>query len=175
MKIRKANRKDAMEIARVHTVSWKETYKGMINQDFLGKLSVAKRLVLWNEILSNADAIVYVAVNRDDEIIGFASFGAKRPETNTIDGELYAIYLLEEYKRKGIGRLLWEAGLKDLIASGFSTMSVWVLAANPSRAFYQLFAPVKVMTETVSLGDDFYEEVLYCWHDLHQLLCLLKK
>ncbi|XJZ26601.1 hypothetical protein ACF5W4_14725 [Bacillota bacterium Lsc_1132] len=62
----------------------------------------------------------------------------------------------------------------NLIDNGFITMTVWVLAENPSRAFYESFCPLKVKTETVSIGDCLYKEVLYRWQDLHQLLFLLK-
>ncbi|WP_274857053.1 hypothetical protein [Bacillus methanolicus] len=43
MIIRKAVGDDAAQIARVHVKSWQETYKGLIDQNYLDNLKIEKR------------------------------------------------------------------------------------------------------------------------------------
>jgi GNAT superfamily N-acetyltransferase len=43
---------------------------------------------------------------------------------------------LDAYQRQGLGRRLTAAAVNWLLQSGLSSMLVWVLADNPSRAFY---------------------------------------
>jgi Acetyltransferase (GNAT) family. len=49
---------------------------------------------------------VYVAENKSGKIVGFAAGGRERMGKYMYQGELFAIYILEEYQRQGIGRQL---------------------------------------------------------------------
>lgn len=176
MIIRKADNGDAHGIAKVHVKSWKETYKGIISQEYLEGLNVDDRLLLWENILSSPkdEAPVYVTVNNKGEIIGFASFGIERSAMQPTAGELYAVYLLEEYKRNGLGTMLLYEGLKDLMQQGFDSLLVWVLAENPSLQFYEHFVPKKEAVENAQIGSSFYEEIAYKWSNLNDLLLKIK-
>lgn len=175
MVIRKANHMDIHGIANVHIRSWKETYKGIIKQDYLDNLKVDDRIPLWSQVLADGDSIVYVAEDLESKIVGFASFGVRRPLVKKTDGELYAMYILEDYHRKGLGKLLFENGLHDLQVRGITSLSVWVLADNPSRSFYESFSPLKVKSETIRIGDSLYKEDFYEWPDLNELAANVMK
>ena len=61
---------------------------------------------------------VYVAENDAGEIVGFACGGPERSGDPVYTGELYGIYVLPEYHRRGIGRR-WI--VKDLAALLYSS------------------------------------------------------
>lgn len=106
MKIREAGLTDAAGIAKVHVDSWRTTYKGIVPDEYLDKLSYEQRTELWIKNISESDNYVIVAETDEGDIIGFAT--ANKRDDNTSD--LTSIYLLEEYQGHGVGKQL----LKDL-------------------------------------------------------------
>lgn len=172
MIIRKATVEDAEDIAKVHVESWKSAYRGIISDDYLNRLKVEDRLNLWINSLSDPkdDAPVFVAVNGEGNIIGFASFGIEREKKKEKEGELYAIYLLNESKGKKVGTLLFRSGVQELIKYKFQSVRVWVLAENPSKRFYEKFDPRMVVSKNIQIGSALYEEIAYQWDNIEELL-----
>lgn len=169
MKIRKALPSDMKDIAKVHVDSWKATYNGIMSSSFLNSLQYETPEKRWEKRLKqqgkNED--VFVAENTKGEIIGFASGGMERTGKYDYDGELYAIYTLEKYQGKGVGSKLVKTVANSLLAKGFTSMLVWVLAENPARHFYESFhAPYEVDSAQITIGDDIFEEIAYGWPDL---------
>ncbi|MBT2662816.1 GNAT family N-acetyltransferase [Bacillus sp. ISL-45] len=171
MQIRKATKDDASGIARVHVRSWQETYQGIISQDYLDTLKVEDRKPLWEKSLSESANIspVFVAINPEGEIVGFASFGKERSGNFKADGELYVIYILKEYQRGKLGLRLLQAGVDDLLNQNYESILVWVLADNESRKFYESLQPQKAGEEVVKIAGREYVEVAYMWRDLQLL------
>jgi ribosomal protein S18 acetylase RimI-like enzyme len=157
MIIRKATSSDTPGIAKVQVDSWRSTYKGIIPNDFLDSLSYDKQEAKWNELIKNRKTITFVAENPLKQIIGFATGGPERTGKYSYESELYAIYILKEYQRKGIGKQL----IQGLIKEGMSSFLVWVLADNPSRRFYEKLGGKKIGTESITIGGVDLDEVAY--------------
>ncbi|NKE08263.1 GNAT family N-acetyltransferase [Mesobacillus selenatarsenatis] len=168
MEIRKATKDDARGIAKVHVKSWQETYQGIVSQDYLDSLKMEDRVPLWEKSLSeSADSSpVFVAVNLEGEIVGFASFGKERTEKFEADGELYAIYILKQYQRGKLGLRLLQEGLDKM---HFKSMLVWVLADNESRKFYESLQPEQAAEEVVKIAGREYLELAYFWKGINIL------
>lgn len=169
MNIRKAKAEDTAGIAKVHVDSWRTTYKNIVPDEFLERMSYEERENMWKRALSIAGSkqCIYVVENNQDKIVGFASGGKERsgnyPE---FDGELYAIYLLAEVQGKGLGRRLFHCVVDGLKEKDFSSMLVWVLADNdPARAFYESFGPELIDSEMIEIGGEQFEEVAYGWRE----------
>lgn len=153
--IRKAVPTDAAGIANVHINSWKTTYKDIVSDEYLDSLTVEDRTVRWDGILSGSHQ-TYVCQLEDGGIAGFVSIGKEREKK--YEGELYAIYLLKEYQRNGIGSDLFTFAMDALKSQGFSNMLVWVLKENASKHFYYSFNPVTVKEQIISIGGEEYDE-----------------
>ena len=168
VRIREAQVNDAAAIAKVHVDSWRTTYAGIVPDDFLTKLSYGQRERNWRNILSTPDSteFVYVAEDAEGSVIGFASGGPERSGDADYKGELYAIYLLDKYQHKGIGRQLTVAAARRLLQQGFRSMLVWVLAENPSRAFYEALGAEHPIED----GKENYTR--YVWRDLPRLAAM---
>ena len=84
-----------------------------------------------------------VLVAEDEaRIVGFSSFGPFRgeEESRLLTGEIYSIYVLEDFWNRGIGRTLTENALTALERDGFGSVKVWVLETNQrARSFYEKF------------------------------------
>jgi L-amino acid N-acyltransferase YncA len=176
MQIRKAVSTDASAIARVHVDSWRTTYRGIVPDSYLASLSYEQRTSQWKQSLENDGFFVFVAEDEmPKQIIGFASGGEDRSRDTEYAGELGAIYLLEGYRRKGIGQKLVVTLVRTLLDNGYSSMLVWVLAENPYRKFYEKKLGGKYLrSKQIEIGGSRYEEVVYGWKDLGALIVRLR-
>jgi GNAT superfamily N-acetyltransferase len=172
MVIRAAQPADAAAIAKVHVDSWRTTYRGIVPDDFLATLSYEQRTHMWRSILSQSPptSFVYVAEESGGQVIGFASGGPEHGGDPDYTGELYAIYLLEGYQRHGLGRHLTSTLVQRLVQAGMPSLLLWVLAANPCRAFYEVLGGQPLYDKHVLIGGTSLVEVAYGWRDAHALL-----
>lgn len=178
MNIRKAISTDASEIAAVHLKSWQTTYKDIIPNDYLSTLSYEDKKQKWKERLnSNTNkTFTYVAQNEYGKIVGFSLGGLEQQEPvenrfheDLYKGELMAIYLLEEYQRKGIGRQLVFRIMNHLIEHKIPSMIAWVLKENSSSKFYSSLWGKIVGEGTIEIGGIQYITCAYGWENLTEL------
>ncbi len=171
--IRGAEPGDAAGISHVHVASWRTTYRGIVPDAFLDGMSYEESEARWRERLGERDRRVFSFVaDVSGKVVGFASGGPRRSESlPEFDGELYALYLLAEFRGAGIGRRLLEAVAGGLSASGFTSMLAWVMSGNlPARAFYEAFGGKLVGSDTFEIEDKSIEEVAYGWDDVRDLV-----
>lgn len=170
MKIREAKQTDAKGIAKVHVDSWRTTYKNIISDDFLQKLSYEQRTNIWIQNLSNESNYVFVAENNEGEIVGFADCGKRL--TNQIDhsGDLTSIYILEEYQGQGIGKQLIHQLFLQFEKLGFNRVFVEVLADNKTRFFYEYYGAKLLKTEKIKIGGMNLSLLVYEWDCTYKVL-----
>ena len=194
IRIRQAVDSDARGIAQVHIDSWRSTYAGIVPAEHLAGLDYDEREARWHRILADRRQNAFVAEDADGRIIGFASGGPERsgstaasgtascsddpqidsggPEPNTApeySAELYAIYIDEPRQRQGVGGRLVAALCSWFLSRGWHSMLTWVLAANPSRDFYEVLGGEEVRVETIAIGGTELVEIAYGWSDIAPL------
>lgn len=174
MRIRSAIQSDAVQIAEVHVNSWRTTYKGIVPDSYLDNLSVAKRTLLWEKQLDegNEGSKIFVAENEAGQIVGFVSGGRNRLESMPFDSEIYAIYLLEEYQRQGIGELLMFSIASFLTDQGYKSTYLWALEDNRYRSFYEKRGGVPAGREDIEIDSVKLKEIAYGWLQLDRLKAL---
>ncbi|WP_439875815.1 GNAT family N-acetyltransferase [Bacillus mycoides] len=172
--IRLATKEDIGEIAKVHVNSWKTTYKEIFSNEILDNITYEQREKLWKSIFQKEDGHQYrfVAETLNGKIIGFIDGGVERTGTYNCDGELYAIYILQEYQGMKIGKRLFQALLSNCKKDNMRSLLVWVVANNPSKKFYEKYNPEKI--DTKFLEGLNVEEIAYAWRDMDRLYELLK-
>lgn len=173
MIMREASLDDAAAIAWVHVNTWRTAYRGIVPEDYLAALDYEKRESSWVQILSTAaenSHFAYVVEDGAGQIIAFADGGPERTSDPVYKGELYAIYILAAYQRKGIGRRLSLAVVERLSQSGFHSMLAWVLADNPACRFYEALGGQKVYEQQISTGGAMLNEFAYGWTDTRVLI-----
>ncbi|HTM07141.1 MAG TPA: GNAT family N-acetyltransferase [Verrucomicrobiae bacterium] len=170
--IRPARGEDAGPIARLHVESWRTTYAGIIPDDYIARFTADERERVWRRILAEEARRECVCVAEDDAgtLVGFVSGGAERSGAKAFRGELYALYLLQPFQRRGIGRRLTAALARRLLAAGYDSMLVWVLAENPAREFYAVLGGALVGEKPAGIGGAALTEVAYGWKDIQRLL-----
>ncbi len=172
IRIRETKRADAASIAKVQMDTWRTTYAGIVPDEYLNSLSYRNGELWWADVLTTnrPSASLFVAEAKGGEIVGFSGGGPEREGNQTYEGELYTIYILEEYQRRGVGRRLVSAVARSLLTVGARSMLLWVLKDNhPSRRFYEALGGEKVGQKAISIGGSNLLEVAYGWKNIVSL------
>ena len=168
--VRGAELTDAAAIAGVHVATWRSAYRGLLPDEFLGSLAEAGYGARWRRNLAEGSSRVYVA-EEEGQVVGFASGGRERAGESGFEGELYAIYVLDDAQRHGHGHRLVHAVAQGLHEMGLTDMIVWVLRDNPTaRKFYERLGGVYVRAQPITIGTTVLQEVSYGWNSLEPLL-----
>ncbi len=175
-RIRRAISDDVSGIAKVNVDSWRTTYEGIIQEDFLDDMSYEKSKERWESRFKDpfAQGIVYVAEDGNGQIVGYAYGGFERSGDTLYDGELYAIYLLRGYQRKGIGKQLFYQIVSHLLSINLQGLLIWVLNDNPSRYFYESLGGQLVRERSIEIGGQRLQLSAYGWNQLNELKVLLQ-
>ncbi|MGZ6266629.1 MAG: N-acetyltransferase family protein [Candidatus Limnocylindrales bacterium] len=141
VRIRRALPADARAVAEIAVRGWQAAYRGLMPDDFLAGLSVGGREAAWREMLdrdTDGGVPAWLA-ERDGNAVGFASSGPPRDEDVPVPGaELYAVYVLPQEWRGGIGRSLMQAATAYWRERDATRLVLWVLESNArARAFYE--------------------------------------
>lgn len=172
MIVRDATHDDVPAIARVHVDTWRTTYRSIVPDEHLAKLSYERRANGWYQILNRASEdgnFTYVAEHEKNEIVGFANGGLERTGDPVYKGELMAIYIRQNYQGRGIGRCLVQAVAQRLALSGIDSLLVWVLVDNPACQFYAALGGKPVQEKGLEIGGKPLIEVAYGWTDTANL------
>ncbi len=169
MRIRRAIMSDAPGIARVDVESWRSTYVGLVPDDLLTSYNYGEREHARRKSLADESTITYVAEHARDGIVGFLSGGPARMDDMVYPGELYAVYLLEQHQRQGIGRRLVGELCAWLLTQGLTSMYTWALEDNPYRRFYESLGGAKFRRQTMTIHGHDLDEVAYGWDDISPL------
>ena len=134
--IRRRERKDCEAIAKLITVCWNDTYRGLVSDDFLDGLYNNEDDRIKNSYDNfdendNHQFVLEVA----GKIVGWMNVGDS--EEGEEYGEIHAIYILSEYKGFGYGRKLVEEGINEIKSMGFKKMIIGCLDGNSSNEFYK--------------------------------------
>lgn len=168
LKIRLATKEDIKGLAKVHVDSWRTTYEGIVDPDFLRNLSYEEREKMWTGAIDTNPPLV--AIDEAGEVLGFASGGAERSgDYPGFDAELYAIYILKEYQGLGLGRRLMNRLIDRLIEEGFESMIVIVLAENEAKYFYEAMGGKRLAEASLTIGSRTHQEIVYGWESLQEL------
>lgn len=135
--IRKADVTDAGAIGKVSVESWQTTYRGIIADTVLQRLSMEDRVENWKNTIQADDSTTFVAVDAEEQIGGYLNMEVNKSAASASIGEITSVYLLENWQGQGIGKTLLLTAFTCFLEQSVHTVQVEVLAANDSRLFYE--------------------------------------
>ncbi len=168
--IRPAVFEDAAGIAGVHIDTWRSTYRGLMPDEVLDGLTIDIQQERWEENLSHPKRTSTIVAKEDGRVVGFASYGPEPGNDYHYQGELYSIYVLEAYQRKGIGTRLLRASAVGLLERRLPNMMLWVLSTNPARQWCEKLGAQYLRERAVEFGGKKLKEAAYGWDDLGGLI-----
>lgn len=175
--IRSAAPADARAIARLYIESWRVTYAGLLPGDRLARMSERGQTASWaGAIEHGADReIVLVATAPDAAVVAVGSAGSSRHRDLPYGGEIYTLYVDQDFQGLGLGRRLLLALMRALHGRGQESVLIWVLADNPSRYFYQAMGGKPVAERVERMWGVDVRQVGYGWRDLPRVIAALRR
>jgi len=170
--IRRASIGDADRIAFVRITGWLQSYKGLMPDALLSRLDMKADAERVRAVLRDgSNHSLRFVVEKDNIIVGMGACGRARGDEGTKGrGEVYAIYLLDEAKRQGIGEAFMRGMAKGMLAQGLVSLQVCVLENNaPARKFYEKLGGMLEKSGIFTYEGFQLPDVTYFWDDLRAL------
>jgi ribosomal protein S18 acetylase RimI-like enzyme len=181
--VRRARPTDAAAIGAVHVATWRSAYAGVLPDDYLANLSVIRHAAGYEQaiadrrnghavfvaVASGADAPPGMEEREGGVVVGFASGGRAR-RAGIAQGEIETLYVLDDYRDRGVGRRLMRAMAAHLAAVGCRSAMLWVLEANPTRWFYERLGGRAAARETIRFAGQVLEQLAFAWDPIDTLL-----
>ncbi|MGH6909379.1 MAG: GNAT family N-acetyltransferase [Phenylobacterium sp.] len=162
---------DAEDLARVHVTSWRETYRGLLPDAFLARMSEAAHARRFARSLLHPQPkdVTLVAADRYG-ISGYAAGGASRSGVEG-EAEIATLYILRAAQGRGLGARLMADMARVLAAQGATSLMISVLRENiRARGFYEHLGGVPDPARPEpGPGGQLLHEVAYRWADIGSL------
>ena len=150
-----------MRDAQVYVETARAQYQAIVPGRMLERLTPGHVARRWELLLTNHRWVRSVAVaSIDSGLVAFAAAGPARVVLPNNAGELYAIYVLPQWQRLGLGRRLFYRTMESLASAGFDAIVTWVIAANPSGRFFESLGGTVAAATTSRSG---LTKVAYVW------------
>jgi len=179
--VRKARPADAIAIGAVHVAAWRSTYPGILPDRYLARMSVSRQAAHYDAAIRSGTGVFVATASGVDvpngsvtRIIGFATAGRARSGEiggrRLGEGEVETLYVLDDWRDRGIGRRLMRAAATHLIENQCKSAYLWVLRDNPSRWFYQRLGGRAVAEATIPFAGQSVVQVAFAWDPIETLL-----
>ena len=131
--LRLAELADASRLAEINVASWREAYRGIVDDAFLEAMSVDQRVERWRVFLEDPGGQRALVISDDRRVVGYVWVANYEGV-----GEVRAIYLDPTVWSKGMGAQLLQGAERELVEMGTTWAFLWVLRDNErARSFYE--------------------------------------
>ena len=178
--VRRARPSDAPLIGAVHVAAWRSAYPGILPENYLAGLSVTRQAAYYDrQIRSGGGVYVAIASGLDvpggagPRVVGYTTVtrtATTLPGGLEIDGEVETLYVLDDWRDKGVGRRLIRTGAAHLAAEGSRSAFLWVLRDNPSRWFYQRLGGRPAAEASTRVAGVAVPQLAYTWNPIERLI-----
>jgi GNAT superfamily N-acetyltransferase len=164
--IRLATAGDLESVADLHNRSWRNSYRGVVPDAIIDARTLATTTAMWRENVAAYPENLWIAERAPGGLIGFCCAGPVRDigRSNPFEFEIYALHVVPEAHRSGIGTALLTHQFQRMSASGFKSAIVWTMAGNgQARRFYERNGGTVVKTGVWEQGGHRVPDVAYGW------------
>jgi len=93
----------------------------------------------------------YLIATENDSLMGWILIGASKDQfTDKMNGFIYELFVLEEFRGNGISKRLMKAGIDNLKQDGYSEVRLSAFAGNQAIKLYEKFG-FSIRTVTMNL------------------------
>lgn len=159
---------DAEALARVHVASWRQTYRGLLPDAYLARMSEESHTRRFARMLMQPgpDDLTLAAADRGG-LVGYAQGGPSRRKVPG-EAEIATLYLVRGAQGRGLGARLLVQTARALAVRGATSLVISVLRDNAAaRGFYEhLGGEAEPERQEPGPGGGMYVEVAYRWADI---------
>ena len=162
--IRKMEYKDIESVANIKVSSWRLSYKGIIDDEYLDNMDINSYIEKRREDYNKS---LYYVAELDGKVVGFSRYDDRLRQVNgkNIGGEIYALYVDPNMKRMGIGRALVNKIEEEFKEKGITSFIIWCLKDNePSKIFYRKIGGVEFSEKEIEIGGINYMETGFLYN-----------
>lgn len=154
--IKKARICDTNDIGALITSCWQESYKKIIDADYLKSLSSSERADFVMNALLSGSFLAYCAWH-NDQLVGVCLFRTSSVPGIAGYGELSCLYVKQEFTNRGIGGKLLNTSIDYMRSVGLTYVILNVLQENTSGVrFYEKRGFEKINENQLKLGGREY-------------------
>lgn len=163
------NINDVESYIRINSLAWKQNYKGIVNDDFLELINTEEEIQKGIDNLKKFinDGSKRFLLKVDNEYLGLFRVRKTKYENYLECGELGALYLLNDIKGIGYGKILFKRAIEELKKAGYKDIIIGCLKGNPSNNFYKYMGGEFVGTSSFELPNQVLEENLYLYRNIN--------
>ena len=166
--IRTAGAGDAAAIARLHTQSWREVYRGILPDTYLDHAVVGERLAHWSAVLAAPGCGFVLVACHGDDIPGFIA--VSRDGEPGYDAVIDSLHVATAWRGRGLGRRLMGHAAARLLADGATSVCLRVFDANTDALrFYRRLGGRPDGTGIDPFACAHMPDTRIGWHDLAAL------
>jgi ribosomal protein S18 acetylase RimI-like enzyme len=162
---------DAEALARVHVTAWRETYRGLLPDAFLARMSETGHARRFRRELTfpHPNVVTLIAANPYG-LFGYVCGGPSRSGAKG-EAEIATLYLLRAAQGRGAGKRLLQSAARALAAQGARSLMISVLRDNRRAcAFYERLGGRADPPRLEPGPGGQVWEVSYRWADIQALL-----
>ena len=163
--VEKSKKEDCKAIAEFITRTWNETYRGIVNDEFLDNLKNTEEKRYTNAI-NNFDekSNMQYIIKKDNKIIAYIKLSKNKDDEYKDCIELQALYVLKKYQKTGIGKELIYKAFNEAKKSGYKKMIIGCLEENKSNGFYKKMGGKFVKKRKFELPNQTLYENVYVYN-----------
>lgn len=164
MVIRDAVDNDIDNIAKLYISNWKETYKGLLSEDYLDGLTQEYGVKKWLKYFKEGSRI-FVAYE-ENEFLGFVA--CKKDDDEEHYWYLDSLHVTKASRGKGIGtKLIYKVG-QYALKHGYKCMSICIVKGNDNaKMIYEKLGAVHYKDFIDDFGNTKSNSEKLVWKDLN--------
>ncbi len=178
---RRASPDDALRIAELKVLSWRDTYDGLMPASTLANLDAQAEAPHWRDWLADKESgLIALLLEEGNQLIAYGLAGPMRlgdREGSEIeaDAEIYALYVHPEHQRSGYGKRLMAGLVEQLLQREFKKVGLWMVGGNDkAERFYRSIGGEETGKRVeIANGRIAFREKGWRWDDLRQVLAKL--
>lgn len=175
---RLADINDCAALAHIHVAGWRAAYGGMVDDEYLAGLREDEFATKWQSWLNEGTAPLLAIDEATKTPVGFVSYGKVRtapPGSSPIrppyTAEIYAIYILPDFWRIGIGTRLLKKSVANLYENKHKSLCLWVVDKNKRAvSFYKKYGGQKCGKQQIEIGPSSVQEICFGWRNTDQMI-----
>ena len=155
---------NAMDYAKVSSKSWLESYKDIIDINYLESINTEEYFNKQTDKLIGLlnDGSERYLLKEDDKYVGIFRIRPTKYSDYSDCIELGALYLLDEVKGKGYGKYIFNYVINS-IKSKYNRLIIGCLEDNPTNTFYKHMGCTYMFKNPLLINGENYFENVYIY------------
>jgi diamine N-acetyltransferase len=152
IQLRMAHMGDVITIQQIAYSAWPEAFKEILKSE---QIDYMLQKMYSEEVLERqmwVEGHSFVLAQMDNKVVGFCGYEHHKETSAT---KVHKLYLLPEFKSKGIGKMVLEAVEKKALFMGDNRIFLNVNKYNPSIDFYKRMGYSIIKEEVIDIGKGF--------------------